>query len=309
MTKRWTDVDVPSQAGRVAVVTGANSGIGYDAARLLAERGATVVLACRSLEKATDAAGRIAQHAPGANVTVVSLDLSDLSSVRQAAETIRSTQRRVDLLVNNAGVMVPPFGLTVDGFELQFGTNHLGHFALTGLLLDLVMATPGSRVVTVSSSAHRMGRIDFDDLQSEAHYRPGRAYGQSKLANLLFTYELERRLQASDSTTIAVAAHPGAASTELGRHFAHPVVGKAIGSLVSQRSSMGALPTLRAATDPAVRGGEYYGPRGLLEQRGYPKRVGSNGRSRNIADAQRLWDVSGQLTGVSYPLEGKQVAS
>jgi NAD(P)-dependent dehydrogenase (short-subunit alcohol dehydrogenase family) len=309
MTKRWTEADVPDQAGRVAVVTGANSGIGYDAARVLADHGATVVLACRSHEKATEAAARIEKLVPGANVSVVSLDLSDLSSIRLAAETIRSTHHHVDLLVNNAGVMVPPYGLTADGFELQFGTNHLGHFALTGLLLDLVMAAPGSRVVTVSSFAHRIGRIDFDDLQSEAHYRATRAYGQSKLANLLFTYELQRRLQVAGSTTIAVAAHPGASNTELGRHIAPAGLMKALGSVFSQSSSMGALPTLRAATDPTVRGGEYYGPRGLLEQRGYPKRVGSTARSRDLLVAERLWNVSEELTGVSYPLEGKRVAS
>src|ERR1700722_5120005 len=308
MTKRWTETDIPDQAGRVAVVTGANSGIGYDAARVLAEHGATVVLACRNRDKATEAAGRIEEHAPRADITVVDLDLSDLSSIRLAAETIRSTHHHVDLLVNNAGVMVPPYGLTVDGFELQFGTNHLGHFALTGLVLDLVMAAPGSRIVTVSSFVHRVGRIDFDDLQSEANYGATRAYGQSKLANLLFTYELQRRLPAAGSTTIAVAAHPGAANTELGRHVAHAGLVKVMGSVFSQSSSMGALPTLRAATDPTVRGGEYYGPRGLLEQRGYPKRVGSSARSRDLVVAQRLWDVSEELTGVSYPLEGTRVA-
>jgi NAD(P)-dependent dehydrogenase (short-subunit alcohol dehydrogenase family) len=302
MTKRWTEADIPDQAGRVAVVTGANTGIGYDTARVLAERGATVVLACRSLEKATDAARRIAEHAPGAQVVVVSLDLTDLSSVREAAKTMRSTLDRIDLLVNNAGVMMPPYCLTVDDFELQFGTNHLGHFALTGLLLDLVTAVPDSRVVTVSSSMHRLGRIDFDDLQSETNYRPARAYGQSKLANLLFTFELQRRLKAKTSETIAVAAHPGAANTELSRHFSNSAVMKTMGSVISQSSSMGALPTLRAATDLAVQGGEYYGPRGLLEQRGYPKRVGSSARSRDLEVAQRLWDVSEKVTSVSFPV-------
>jgi len=308
MTNRWTEADIPDQTGRVAIVTGANTGIGYDAARALAEHGATVVLACRNDEKAAEAASRIAKRAPEADVTMVGLDLSDLSSVRAAAETIRSTRDRIDLLVNNAGVMMPPYGVTMDDFELQFGTNHLGHFALTGLLLDLVMASPGSRVVTVSSGAHRFGRIDFDDLQSKANYRRARAYGQSKLANLLFTFELQRRLHASGSATIAVAAHPGSSNTELSRHFASAGVMKAIGPVMGQSAAMGALPTLRAATDPAVQGGEYYGPRGPLEQRGYPKRVGSNKRSQDLAVAQRLWDVSEHLTGVSYSFEERPAA-
>jgi NAD(P)-dependent dehydrogenase (short-subunit alcohol dehydrogenase family) len=308
MTK-WTEADVPDRSGRVALVTGANTGIGYDAARVLAQRGATVVLGCRDQTKAADAAERIKKVAGGATVELLDLDLSDLSSVRAAADTVRSAHDRIDLLVNNAGVMMTPYSRTVDGYELQFATNHLGHFALTGLLLDRVTAGPSSRIVTVSSVAHRTGRIDFDDLQSEHDYKRAAAYGQSKLANLLFTYELQRRLEAAGSSTIAVAAHPGFANTELGRHFGMEWLLKGVGAVMGQTSAMGALPTLRAATDPAVLGGEYYGPRGVFEQRGYPKRVGSNDRSNDVAVAQHLWDVSEQLTGVSYPLQGKPVAS
>jgi NAD(P)-dependent dehydrogenase (short-subunit alcohol dehydrogenase family) len=257
----WREPDVPGQAGRTAVVTGANSGLGFETARVLAERGATVVLACRDPGKARDAVARIAGTAPRASLSVVRLDLASLASVRDAAAELRDGHDVLDLLINNAGLMMPPYGRTEDGFELQFGTNHLGHFALTGLLLDRMLAVPGSRVVTLSSNGHRMGRIDFGNLQWEHGYRRPAAYGRSKLANLLFSYELQRRLAAAGAATAALAAHPGTSRTELTRHLP---AWMRVGALVvpNQSSATGALPTLRTATDPAASGGEYYGPAG-----------------------------------------------
>ncbi len=294
----WTSADIPDQTGRTAVITGANTGLGYETARALAGRGARVVLAVRNLDKGKAAADLIARRYPGADVAVQELDLTSLASVHAAADQLRAGHDRIDLLINNAGVMMTPKATTKDGFELQFGTNHLGHFALTGLLLDRLLATPGSRVVTVSSNGHRFGRIDFDDLQSERSYSRAGAYGQAKLANLLFTYELQKRLAGTD--TIAAAAHPGSSATELGRNLPR-IVERGFG-LTVQDAEMGALPQLRAATDPSVRGGQYYGPGGFLQLRGYPKIVSSNRRSHDVAAQRRLWSVSEELTGVTYPL-------
>ncbi len=300
----WTAADVPDQTGRTAIVTGANTGIGFEAAAVLAARGATVVLACRDLDKAKLAADRVAASASGAAVQVQRLDLAALASVRAAAGELRDRYDRIDLLVNNAGVMWTPRQTTADGFELQFGTNHLGHFALTGLLLDRLLATPGSRVVTISSIGHRTGRIHFDDLQLERRYGRHRAYAQSKLANLMFTYELQRRMAAAGAGTIAVAAHPGGSRTELTRHLPRGLsrVNRLVEPLWAQSADMGALPTLRAATDPRVQGGEYYGPDGFAEGRGHPKRVGSSRRSHDAEAQRRLWAVSEELTGVGYPV-------
>jgi len=302
--QRWTAADVPDLTGRTAVVTGANTGIGLAAAAVLAGHGATVVLACRDLDKAKQAADRITAAAPGAAVELQLLDLAALASVRAAAGELRDRYDRIDLLVNNAGVMWTPRRTTADGFELQFGTNHLGHFALTGLLLDRLLATPGSRVVTVSSLGHRVGRIHFDDLQLERRYGRHRAYGQSKLANLMFTYELQRRLAAADAGTLAAAAHPGGSRTELTRHLPRGLrtANRVLERLYAQPAERGALPTLRAATDPGVRGGEYYGPDGFAETRGHPRRVRSSRRSHDVAAQRRLWAVSEQLTGVGYPV-------
>jgi NAD(P)-dependent dehydrogenase (short-subunit alcohol dehydrogenase family) len=300
MNAKWTSDDVPGQQGRLAVVTGANTGLGFEAARVLAVRGASVVLAVRDVEKGKRAAARIAGAAPGADVMVQRLDLASLDSVRAAAGELRARHPRIDLLVNNAGVMLTPRQITGDGFELQFGTNHLGHFALTGLLLEQMLPVPGSRVVTVSSLAHRIGaRINFGDLQSERSYSRLGAYSQSKLANLMFTYELQRRLSGA-GTTIAVAAHPGLAATELSRYT--PAIVAFFYALVSQQAAMGALPTLRAATDPGVAGGQYYGPRGLSGTRGYPTLAHSSRRSHDTAIQRRLWTVSEQLTGVTFPV-------
>jgi NAD(P)-dependent dehydrogenase (short-subunit alcohol dehydrogenase family) len=297
---KWSAADVPDQTGRIAVVTGSNSGIGYEAAAVLARRGATVILACRNLDKTRQAAQRMG---PG-TTEVEELDLSSLASVRDFAERIRSSHPKLDLLINNAGVMWTPRSTTQDGFELQFGTNHLGHFALTGLLLDLLLAVEGSRVVTVSSFGHKMGRIHFDDLQLEHGYGRHRAYAQSKLANLMFTYELQRRLAAAGAPTIAVAAHPGTAHTDLTRYSPGPLhrLNKAFGRVVAQTAAMGALPTLRAATDPDVKGGDYYGPSGIGEQHGPPKLVKSTQRSYNTSDQRRLWEISEALTGVTFPV-------
>jgi NAD(P)-dependent dehydrogenase (short-subunit alcohol dehydrogenase family) len=301
MTATWTSDNVPGQHGRLAVVTGANTGLGFETARVLAARGASVVLAVRDIEKGKRAAARIAGTAPGANVTVQPLDLASLESIRAAAGELRARHPAIDLLINNAGVMFTPQQTTGDGFELQLGTNHLGHFALTGLLLEQLLAVPGSRVVTASSLAHRIrARINFADLQSERSYRRVAAYSQSKLANLLFTYELHRRLSGA-GTTIAVAAHPGLAATELTRHT--PAIAAYLyARLISQAPAMGALPILRAATDPGVLGGQYYGPGGLFGARGYPELAESSRQSRDTAIQRRLWAVSEQLTGVTFPV-------
>ena len=300
MNATWTSDDVPGQHGRLAVVTGANTGLGFETARVLAARGASVVLAVRDTDKGKAAAAAIAGTAPGADVTVQPLDLASLDSVRAAAGELRARHPRIDLLINNAGVMFPPRQATRDGFELQFGTNHLGHFALTGLLLEQMLPVPGSRVVTVSSLAHRIrARINFDDLQAERSYRRVAAYSQSKLANLMFTYELARRLSGA-GTTIAVAAHPGLAATELSRYT--PAIVAFSYARVSQQPAMGALPVLRAATDPGVLGGQYYGPGGLFGARGYPEPARSSRRSRDTAIQRRLWAVSEELTGVTFPV-------
>jgi NAD(P)-dependent dehydrogenase (short-subunit alcohol dehydrogenase family) len=305
MSAKWTEADVLGQEDRLAVVTGANTGLGFETARVLAERGASVVLAVRDVEKGKRAAARIADTAPGADVTVQELDLTSLESVHAGAAELRAKHPRIDLLINNAGVMTPPKQTTRDGFELQVGTNHLGHFALTGLLLDQLLPVPGSRVVTVSSLAHRFGAgIHLDDLQSERSYDRVAAYGQSKLANLMFTYELQRRLSAHGTGTIAVAAHPGLSDTELVRNSpaALRLVARAILPLLSQAATKGALPTLRAAADPGVLGGQYYGPDGRGERTGHPVVVSSSAQSYDVALQRRLWAVSEELTGVNFPV-------
>lgn len=303
---KWTEQQIPRQDGRVAVVTGANTGLGFETARLLAERGASVVLAVRDTEK-----GKLAAARMNGDVSVRELDLTSLESVRAAADGLRAAHPRIDLLINNAGVMYTPKQTTRDGFEMQFGTNHLGHFALTGLLLDLLLPVPGSRVVTVSSTGHRIrAAIHFDDLQWERSYGRAAAYGQSKLANLMFTYELQRRL-AAHGTTVAVAAHPGVSNTELTRNtpsvVRRPVTWLA--PVITQPATAGALPTLRAATDPSVLGGQYYGPDGLGEVRGHPRLVTSSPESYDVTVQQRLWAVSEDLTGVRFPVGQAAVAA
>jgi NAD(P)-dependent dehydrogenase (short-subunit alcohol dehydrogenase family) len=293
----WSEADIPDQSGRTAVVTGANSGIGWDTARALAAKGARVIVACRNEDKGRDAEQRIRKQVPNAEVRFESLDLGSLASVRAFADKLGAAEGRLDLLVNNAGVMMTPRGKTADGFETQLGTNHLGHFALTGLLLESLRRAPAARVVNLSSLAHLWGRIVFEDLQSERSYDPTRAYGQSKLANLLFTRELARRLAASGSTALSAAAHPGSTRTELQRHSR--LMAAAV-RLVSQLPPEGALPSLYAATAPDVRGGEYFGPSRMFGMLGPPERARSTPRSQDPAIARRLWEVSEQLTGVRF---------
>jgi NAD(P)-dependent dehydrogenase (short-subunit alcohol dehydrogenase family) len=307
-SQRWTAASVPSQQGRTAVITGGNTGLGFEAARVLAEHGAAVVLACRDLGKAADAAARIRSRAPQADIGTVRLDLASQASVREAAAQLRAEHPRIDLLLNNAGGVNPRYQRTEDGFERTLATNHLGPFALTGLVLDQLLAAPGSRVVTVSSIGHRRGVINFDDLQAERGYRFQPAYFQSKLANLMFSYELQRRLSAAGAATIAVAAHPGNARTEFGRDMPRVtqiVLSPRLRALtwwLLQSPQVGGLATVRAATDPAARGGDYYGPPGRAQFTGYPARVEPAARAHDAAAQQRLWRESERLTGVSYPL-------
>lgn len=301
---RWTTDNIPDLTGRTAIVTGANTGIGYEAALEFAHKGAYTVLACRSKERGQQALRNLKAEVPRASAEIMQLDLASLASVRGFAGAFRAGHERLDVLANNAGIMMVPYGTTEDGFERQFGVNHLGHFALTGLLLDSLLGTPHARVVNVSSSGHRTGTMDFDNLMWEkGRYTPRHAYGRSKLANLLFTYELQRRFEAAGVDAMAVAAHPGIADTDLTRYLAEKWyfrLGRRLIPLVAQSAAMGALPTLRAAVDPTAKGGQYYGPGGRNEQRGYPIVVASNSASHNADDARRLWEVSEQLTGVRY---------
>ena len=300
----WTATDIPDQTGRRAVVTGSNSGIGLQAALELARHGAEIVLACRDAGRGAAAVKRIKAEAPGANVELRTLDLADLASVRTFAADLN---RDLDLLVNNAGVMAIPRRSTADGFEMQLGTNHLGHFALTGLLLPALLRRPEPRVVTLSSSMHRTGHLDFDDLQGERNYRRWGAYSQSKLANLLFAFELARRAEAAGSPLLSVAAHPGYAATNLqSARLEDGVVAwmeaqfMRMGNLVfAQSDAAGALPTLYAATMD-LPGGAYVGPDGRGESRGHPRLVGTAKAATDLDAARRLWDVSEELTGVRY---------
>jgi NAD(P)-dependent dehydrogenase (short-subunit alcohol dehydrogenase family) len=302
---KWTQEDIPDLTGKVIVVTGANSGIGFEAAKEFARKGAQTILACRSLDKAQTALNQIQAEIPNVPAEIMQLDLASLASVRRFADAFQTKYERLDVLVNNAGIMMVPYGTTEDGFERQFGTNHLGHFALTGLLFDRLVNTPGSRVVNVSSSGHRLGNMDFDNLMYENGngYTPTGAYGRSKLANLLFTKELQRRFDGLGTQSMALSVHPGGTNTNLATHLVNrwyfrvfrPFMG-----LVLQSAAMGALPTIRAAVDPNAKGGEYYGPGGFMKQRGYPVLVQSSAASHNTADALKLWQVSEELTDVWY---------
>lgn len=294
---RWTADDIPDQTSRTVLVTGANSGLGLRSAQALAARGARVVLACRNAEKAARALDEVRAGATGPTPEVVPLDLADLDSVRAAADDVAGRVESLDVLMNNAGIMATPKGHTPQGFESQLGTNHLGHFALTGLLLPLLQRAVAPRVISTSSQAHRMGRMRWDDLQWERGYERWRAYGQSKLANLLFMRELARRAP----SIISAAAHPGWAATHLQSGAGLTKRLSALGnSVFAQSDAMGALPQLYAATMPDVSRGEYFGPDGMFERTGHPTRVGMTAAARNDADAARLWEVSEQLTGVTY---------
>ena len=298
--KAWGFADIPDQSGRVAVVTGANTGIGLETARMLALKGAEVVMACRNLDKGSGAAERIRAEKPKGTVRVEALDLSDLASVEAFSQGLLTRYQKLDLLIENAGVMVPPLGRTKQGFELQFGTNHLAHFALTSRLMPLLSATPGARVVVVSSGAQSFGHMDFDDLNWEKRgYNAWQAYSQSKLANMLFALELERRLQAAGSGVKVTAAHPGYTATDLQRTS---IMGRLFNPIFAMKPQDGALPTLRAAVDPLAIGGSYWGPKGLTGMNGPPVPAKISRQAQVPADAARLWEVSERLTGTSFAI-------
>ncbi|MCX4247485.1 oxidoreductase [Paraliomyxa miuraensis] len=304
---RWTADDIPDLSDRVVVVTGANSGLGFHTARILARQGAQVIMACRSEAKAREAADRIDDERPSGRVEPWALDLASLRSIEAFAKRLASQYEEIHALCNNAGVMALPYGKTEDGFEMQLGTNHLGHYALTGRLLPLLLAAEGSRVVTVSSLVHKMGRMRWDDLQSEHRYQKWPAYAQSKLANLLFTYELQRRLSAAKVETIAIASHPGYASTNLQAAGARMMgsslrarVMEVANRVAAQSAEMGAMPSLYALTAEDVRGGDFVGPGGPMQMWGYPTKVEPASQAKDLEQAAQLWAVSQRLTGVRY---------
>ena len=304
MADRWTAADIPDQSGQVAIITGANTGLGLATARDLARAGATVVMACRDEAKGERAAASVRASTPNAALEVAPLDLADLASVRSFAAQAAAAHERIDLLINNAGIMAAPRRLTKDGFESQFATNHLGHFALTGLMLPALLKAPAPRVVTVSSHLHRRGTMRFDDLQGERKYDRWGAYGQSKLANLMFCFELQRRAIEGGSSLLSLAAHPGYASTNLQFAASDRFYEKAIGwvgnRVLAQSADMGALPTLYAATVADLPGGTFVGPGGRAQQRGYPIVVTAASKAYEEDDWRRLWEVSEQLTGVHF---------
>ncbi|WP_256490500.1 oxidoreductase [Haladaptatus sp. AB643] len=314
----WTATNMPDQSGRTVIITGANSGLGLEATKAFARKGGHVVMACRSLDRANRARRKIESMVSDASLTVLELDLASQASIRQFGTEFESEFDRLDVLLNNAGIMMTPYSTTEDGFERQLGVNHLGHFALTGLLLDHLVETDGeTRVVTQSSIAHKSGsgEIHFDDLNGKQSYSRFEAYAQSKLANLLFTYELDRRLRAVGADTIAVAAHPGSSATELASgdtemdtSVIQQIVRKFVNTFMTQSAVAGALPALYAATAANVDGGHYIGPGGLLEMRGNPTHVVSNATSYDHATARRLWEVSEELTGVTFEFEEPQPA-
>ena len=301
--QRWTAADIPDLTGKTAIITGGNSGVGFETAIELARHGATTIIACRSASRGESAIRRIKESAPSSQIRLMLLDLGDLASINTFAESFTKEYESLDLLVNNAGIMATPYRTTKDGFESQFGTNHLGHFALTGKLMPALSATPSSRVVNVSSVGHRSGDIDFEELLlSRSNYKRWRAYYRSKLANLLFTYEMHRRLERSRIENIlSLAAHPGVARTNLaqGMGFIGTLL-KPIAFLFVQSAQMGALPILRATTDPTAQGGQYYGPDKAHERSGFPIVVSSSPDSHNEEDARRLWERSEELTGVKF---------
>ncbi|WP_420640706.1 oxidoreductase [Candidatus Leptofilum sp.] len=305
MNENWTTENIPDLTGKVIIITGANIGLGFETALEVARKGAQTIMACRNMDKAQAALADIHSEIPNAHVEIMQLDLASQESIRQFVEAFHQKYDRLDILVNNAGIMMVPYGTTVDGFERQFGTNHLGHFALTGRLLDLIKKTPGARVVTVSSLAHHRGDMDFDNLMYEGGngYDRQDAYGRSKLANLLFTYELQRQFEKHDVEATAVAAHPGISTTNLADHLLRRWYFRIlvpIFKLMAQSAAQGALTNLRAAVDPTIKGGQYVGPDKPNERTGYPVVVQSNAASHNEADAQKLWQVSEELTGVHF---------
>lgn len=299
MSQKWSQKDIPDLSGKITIVTGANSGIGYETAKALSAKGATVVMACRNLDKARAAVTSIQSEVPDAKLDIIQLDLADLASVKAFADSFQTKYEKLDILINNAGVMIPPYTKTKDGFEVQFGANHLGHFALTGQLMDVIAKaakTSSARVVNVSSIAHRSGTIYFEDLNFEQAYKPWEAYGQSKLANLLFTRNLNKHFQAKNIDAIATSAHPGWTSTNLQENSG---MFKFLNPLLAQKMPMGALPTLYAAVED-LNPNDFAGPSGWQEMRGHPKLVDMVDAAKDEAVAQRLWDASEELTGINY---------
>ncbi|WP_372947611.1 oxidoreductase [Mariniphaga sp.] len=305
MKSNWTTSNIPDLKGKVIIVTGGNSGLGYWSVKAFAEKGAEVILASRSKENGEKAKVEILSEVLKGKIKVAELDLADLKSIRRFAESFQKNHSRLDVLLNNAGIMTTPYFKTKDGFEGQVGTNHLGHFALTGLLLPVLEKTPKSRVVNVSSMAHKQGKMDFNNLLFEngKGYSPMKSYGRSKLANLLFTYELQRFFDSNKINSISVAAHPGVSQTNLARHLEDKLFFKIlypVFKFMTQDAAAGALPQIRASVDPHVKGGEYYGPSGFNEMKGQPVKVQSNDCSHNLEDARKLWEVSEKLTGVKF---------
>lgn len=301
---KWTTNDIPDLTGKVMIVTGGNSGLGYEAVKALAQKGAEVILASRSVER-----GETAKKEMGdvkGKIAVMQLDLQDFDSIEKFAKNFKKKYNRLDVLLNNAGIMTTPYFKTKDGLEGQIGTNHFGHFKLTGHLLDVIVKTPNSRVVNVSSAAHKQGKMDFENLMFEkGGYSPMKAYGRSKLSNLLFTYELQRFFEASKVDSIAVAAHPGVSRTNLDRYIKGKLWFKLlypVFKFFTQDQAHGVLPEIRAAVDPEVKGSEYYGPDGKREMKGFPVKVESNAASHNVEDAKKLWDISEEITGVKFAI-------
>jgi NAD(P)-dependent dehydrogenase (short-subunit alcohol dehydrogenase family) len=305
MKENWTTENIPDLSGKVIIVTGGNSGLGFESVKVFTAKGAEVILASRSGEKGEKAKAEILQQHPEGNIKVAELDLADLDSVRRFSKNFQQNHNRLDVLLNNAGIMTTPYFKTKDGFEGQMGTNHLGHFALTGLLLPVLKNTPKSRVVNVSSMAHKQGKMDFSNLlfDNGKGYSPMKSYGRSKLSNLLFSYELQRFFESNKIDSISAVAHPGVSQTELFRYLDKKWYFKLVRPLFNalfQDGKMGALPQIRASVDPHVKGGEFYGPNGFMELKGYPVKVQSNSRSHNTEDARKLWEVSERLTGVKF---------
>ncbi len=295
---KWDSNNIPSQKGKVVIITGATSGLGKEATKVLADKNATVIMAVRNVKKGESVISEIKNEFPSADISVRELDLTSLESIETFAEGITNDFDRLDILINNAGIMMCPYSKTKDGFEIQMGTNHFGHFALTGYLMPLLKKTKDSRIVATSSAAHNMGNIDFSDINWEKRkYNTQRAYGDSKIANLYFMYELVKKIENEENAPKVTAAHPGWTRTELQRHSG---LASFLNNFFSQNVKMGTLPTLRAAIDLEAKSGDYYGPRGFMEMKGYPVKVKSNKLSHDEEAARKLWEVSEKLTGVKY---------
>jgi NAD(P)-dependent dehydrogenase (short-subunit alcohol dehydrogenase family) len=302
---KWTTENIPDLTGKIIIVTGGNSGLGYESVKAFAKKGAEVILASRSLEKGESAKSEILKFSSKGKISVIQFDLMDFASIKKFANDFKEKYDRLDVLLNNAGIMTTPYFLTKDGLEAQNGTNHFGHFALTGQLFDILKKTPKSRIVNTSSLAHKQGKMDFDNLlfENRKGYSPIKSYGRSKLSNLLFTYELQRRIKAAQIDSLAVVAHPGVSNTNLSRYLEKKLIFKILKPVFApffQSAEMGALPQIRASVDENVKGGEYYGPDGFREMKGFPVKVKSNEASHNEEDAKKLWAISEKITGIKF---------